>query len=72
MEVRVVQHNDQRQRDDKVTLVCAKLANLLMPRTEPNANLHAGLFLSPADLDLSGHHSGIPAERGVERLVDSC
>ena len=59
-----------RQRDDTVTLVLAKLADPLMPRTRPNANLHPGLFLSPTDLDLNGYHGGMPAERGVERLVD--
>ena len=66
----VVQHNDNRQRDDTVTLVLAKLADPLMPRTQPNANLHPGLFLSPIDLDLNRYHGGMPAERGVERLVD--
>ena len=66
----VVQHNDNRQRDDTVTLVLAKLADPLMPRTQLNANLHLGLFLSLIDLDLNRYYSRIPAERGVERLVD--
>jgi hypothetical protein len=47
-----------------------KLADSLMPRTQPNAELHPGLFLGPTSLDLNRYHGGISAERGVQRLVD--
>jgi hypothetical protein len=66
----VIQYNDDRQRDDTVTLIRTKLANPFMPRTQPNANLHPGLFLSPTSLDLNRYYGGIPAEWGVQRLVD--
>ena len=57
----VAQHYDDQQHDDSMALICIELAHLLMPSTQPNANLHPGHFLSSTGLDLYRYHSGISA-----------